>query len=84
MLRILKCGVKEYIIYRLLQYYSGFFTVVFIYFDIVSPVEHTGLPEETGSEHSPLVQQVSHGVRILKHTPQLYSEHGLMNGFNKT
>lgn len=34
-------------------------------FDIVSSVENTGFPEEPGSEHAPLVQQVGHGVSVL-------------------
>lgn len=35
-------------------------------FNIVSPVENAGFPEEPGAEHPPLVQQVGHWVGILK------------------
>lgn len=34
-------------------------------FDVVAPVEHTGLPEEPCVEHTPLVQQVCHRVSVL-------------------
>lgn len=34
-------------------------------FDVVSPVENAGLPEEPGAEHPPLVQQVCHRIGIL-------------------
>lgn len=35
-------------------------------FDVVSPVENAGFPEEPRAEHPPLVQQVGHWVGILK------------------
>lgn len=35
-------------------------------FDVVSPVENAGFPEEPGAEHPPLVQQVGHRVGILR------------------
>ncbi len=41
-------------------------------FDVVSSVENTGFPEEPGTKHPPLVQQVCHRVSILnkpKKTP---------------
>ena len=34
--------------------------------DVVPPVEHARLPEQSGAEHAPLVQQVRHWVRVLK------------------
>lgn len=37
-------------------------------FDIVPSVENAGFPEESCPKHTPLVQQVSHRVGILKHT----------------
>lgn len=37
-------------------------------FDIVPSVENTGFPEESRPKHTPLVQQISHRVGILKHT----------------
>ena len=36
--------------------------------DVVPPVEDARLPEETGAEHPPLVQQVGHGVGVLSNT----------------
>lgn len=37
-------------------------------FNIVPSVENAGFPEESRPKHTPLVQQVSHRVSILKHT----------------
>lgn len=36
-------------------------------FHVVSSVEHAGFPKEPRPKHSPLVQQVSHGVSVLRH-----------------
>lgn len=34
-------------------------------FHVISSVENAGFPEEPGSEHPPLVQQVCYGIGIL-------------------
>lgn len=51
-------------------------------FDVVSSVENTGFPEEPGTEHPPLVQQVCHRVSVLsrqteKHVGLQQSRHHL-------
>lgn len=34
-------------------------------FDVVPSVEHAGFPEEARTEHTPLIEQICHGVSIL-------------------